>query len=191
MEFTDEQLAEIKKISDAEADRRVTQALQTAQTNFDKTLAEKLQSETAKAVKETEDRLKLSAEELAQQQLKEREDSLAEQARTLAMQTNNLLAKEKLTEAGVTKDEYESILGVMVSDDQEQTSANVDQFISVLNKSKTDLENRLRAELAKVPAPDAGGGGDEITADKFKKMTYAEKIALKTENPELFRTFIN
>lgn len=187
MEYTDEQ---IKDMLQREADRRVTEALQTQKLKLEAEKETALQAERERVKKETLEQATLSAEELAKKQLEIKLQEVATKEAEIAKKQNLLLAKEKLTEAGVPKTGYENLLGIMVTDSEDATIGNVTQFINAFSTTKTELETSIRSELSKVPPPKSGAGGDEITKEKFNAMSYKDKMELKQTNPELFSTFI-
>jgi alanyl-tRNA synthetase len=188
MEYTDEQ---IKDMMQRESDRRVTEALQTQKAKLEAEKLAAVEAEAERVRKETLEKATLSAEELAQKQLEEKMKEITGKEAAISKKANLLTAKELLTEAGIPKTKYEKMLEVMVSDNAEMTTNTVNQFISVYNETKTEIESALRTELSKVPPPASGGGGAEITKDDFAKMPYAQKLDLKTTNPELYKTFMS
>lgn len=187
MEYTEDQ---IRDMLQREADRRVTEALKTAKEKFDAEKEAALQAERERVKKETLEQATLSAEELAKKQLEEKIKEISSKEAEIAKKQNLLLAKEKLTEAGVPKTGYENLLGIMVTENEDATIGNVDQFIKVFTSTKTELETAIRSELSKVPPPSGGGSGADITKEKFATMSYKDKMELKQTNPELFSTFI-
>ena len=164
-EYTDE---ELQKLIQAEADRRVNQALENKQKKYDEELKKALENE---------------------RELVKREKELLEREKILAKENNNLYAKNALTEAGVPKEAFEKLLGIIVNDSDDMTKTNVANFIEVFNDTKNSIEKSTAEKYSKVPAPKSG---EPKTVDKttFDKMSYAEKLKLKTEQPELFKQFM-
>jgi len=177
---------EVNALLQSEGDRRVTSAREKFET--DKQEAIRLAEEAIK--QKIEDEARLSAEELAKKNFDEQVKALESEKSELARQSNLLLATQKLTEAGVPKDKYEEMLNLMVTKDADGTTANVDRFINVVKTTMADVETKVRTELSNVPPPNSGNGGTEITKESFNKMGYDEKLKLKTENPELFKSFM-
>lgn len=185
-EYTDE---ELQKLIQAEADRRVNQALENKQKKYDEELKKALENERELVKQQIADEAKLSAEEKAKKELEKREKELLEREKFLAKENNNLYAKNALTEAGVPKEAFEKLLGMIVNDNEDMTKTNVTNFIEVFNSTKNSIEKTTAEKYAKVPAPQSG---EVKTIDKnsFDKMSYAEKLKLKTEQPELFKQFM-
>lgn len=186
VEYTDE---ELQKLIQAEADRRVNQALENKQKKYDEELKKALENERELVKQQIADEAKLSAEEKAKKELEKREKELLEREKILAKENNNLYAKNTLTEAGVPKEAFEKLLGIIVNDSDDMTKTNVANFIEVFNDTKNSIEKSTAEKYSKVPAPKSG---ESKTVDKttFDKMSYAEKLKLKTEQPELFKQFM-
>ena len=188
MEYTDEQISAMLQ---READKRVTEALQTAKLKFEADKEIALQAERERVERETLEKATLSAEELARKQFEEQVKAVTTRETEISKKQNLLTAKELLADAGIPKSKYEKMLGVMISDNSDATVANVNQFIDMFNETKTELETAIRTEFSKVPPPNTGSGGSDITKEKFATMGYAQKLELKQTNPELYKTFIN
>ena len=187
-EFTPEQLDALLQ---QEGDKRVTSALATARAKWQKEQEELLVKKENEWKEEYERKATLSAEEKAKEEMQEQINALAKQSDELAKRENILSAKEKLNSANISSDEYKDILDVLVSSDKEATNKNVDNFISILGNTKQTLETKIREELTKVPPPSNNGGGDkEMDKSQFNKLSYADKVKLKSENPELFKKLI-
>lgn len=187
MEYTDEI---VNDLIQKEADRRVNQALENKKKEFAETLESALKEERRKVELEISEKAKLSADELAQKELEDKILNLQEREKELAKRTNNLTAKEMLSGAGIPKDKYEKLLGVLVTEDENLTKENVNGFISVFNETKSEIENNIKLQLSKIPSPTVPTGEQGVTKDGFNKMGYAEKLKLKSENPELFKQFM-
>lgn len=104
----------------SETDKRVTQALKTAQEKWEKEFKEKLETEK----KETERLSKLSADEREKELIKQKEQELAEkekaiQYRELQLDTINVLAEEKLP-VGFAE--------FLIKDNAETTNENIKKF---------------------------------------------------------------
>lgn len=187
MEYTDEQISAMLQ---READKRVTEALQTAKLKFEADKEIALQAERERVKKETLEAATLSAEELARKQFEEQVKAVNAKETEISKKQNLLTAKELLAEAGIPKSKYDKMLGVMVSDNPDSTVTNVNQFIAMFTETKTEIETAIRTELSKVPHPNTGSGGTDITKESFTKMGYAQKLELKQTNPELYKTFM-
>lgn len=174
--YTEEDLN--KKVT-SEVDRRVESGIQKG-----------LETQKQKWEREYAERANMTAEELAKKQFQEQLQSVAEKEREIAKKANLLEAKSMLADASVPKSHYDKFIGMLVSDNEDVTKANVQNFIDMFNATKTEIETKVKSEFTKVPKPNIGGQGGEITKADFIKMGYAEKLKLKSENPELYKSFM-
>lgn len=162
----------------AEVDRRVESGIQkgleTQKTKWEKEFAEKAQ---------------LSAEELAKKELQEQLGLISSKEKEISKRANLIEAKEFLSEAGIPKSYYEKFTGMLVSDDAEVTKSNVTNFIDMFSKTKQDIETKVKSEFSNIPAPKQGAS-EGVSKEDFQKMTYSEKLKIKTEQPELFKKFM-
>lgn len=163
-----------------EVDRRVESGIQKG-----------LETHKSKWQKEFEEKSKLTAEELAEQQLKEKLGEIESREQELALRANTLEAKSMLANAEIPKEHYEKFVGILVSGDEEGTKTNVQNFIDTFNETRTGLEKSLQEKYSNVPAPNSSGssGGIQTKAD-FDKLPFEKKVELKETNPELFKKFI-
>ena len=155
---------EVQKLLQAEADRRVNQAL-------------------AKQKKDYEKKLSLSS--LDEQQRKEKEaqmriEELQEQLASFQIEKNRSELKSVLSSRGLSA-EFADIINV--GEDIEQAQANIDALDRLFKASvKAEVEKRLAGRTPK--------GNDtnpaEITKETFKKMSLKELTKLMETNPELY-----
>lgn len=162
--------AELDKMLQSETDKRVTEALKTAQEKWTKEYAEKLENEK----KEAERLAKLSAEEREKAKFdKERkafEDERAQFERDrLEMQVAKELANEGLDT------EFASIL---MGADADTSMENIKTFKASFDKA---VEAAVKARLAgRTPE---SGSGNGLTTNPFSKEGYN-----LTKQAELYRT---
>lgn len=193
MEYTQEQvdrmLADAKKglFTEEEINRRVTAEVDR---RVESGIQKGLETQRQKWQEEFEKKAKMTAEELAKEKLKEQETLLRNKELEIAKKSNLLNAKAKLNEAGVPSTQYEKMLEILVTADENQTQANIDNFVGMFNETKTTLETQIKNAYTKVPAPSGSGGGKGISKDEFLKMSYLDKLKIKEENPELYKTLL-
>ena len=196
-EYTQEQLDQIlaEKLAEAtkglyteddlqrkvmsEVDRRVETGIQKG-----------LETQKQKWERELSERAKLSAEELARKDFEEQLQAVTKKEREIQKKANMLDAKDMLADAQIPKAQYDKIIGMLVSDDSETTKANVQNFIDMFTNTKVEIETKVKSEFTKIPSPKTGTGNETVTKDDFIKMSYSEKLKLKTSNPELYKEFI-
>lgn len=173
--FTEEDLQ--KKVT-SEVDRRVESGIQKG-----------LETKKQKWEREYSERAKLTAEELAQKQLEEKMQELSGKEKEISKKANHIEARSILAEANIPKAHYEKFIDLLVNDDAETTTSNVQNFVDVFNSTKDDITNQIKSEYSNVPKPKTGAN-DTLTKDDFDKMGYGEKIKFKTENPDLYKEFM-
>lgn len=151
-----------------------------------------IETQKSKWQEEFEKKSKLTAEELADEQLKSKLGEIETRERELALRANTLDAKSMLAGAEIPKEHYEKFVGILVSGDVEDTMVNVQNFIDTFNETRVSIEKSLQEKYSRVPSPKGGGSSsDEVkTKDDFNKLSYEQKLKIKNDNPELFNQFI-
>lgn len=102
----------------------------------------------------------------------------------------NRLDVEKLFMAdGLTENDYADLIEDIVSEDSEKTMKLAKSLLTVVKNQKSAAEKALRAELLKkTPKPPAGEpGGEEMTLDKFRKLSPKERYDFSVSNPEEYK----
>lgn len=162
--------AELDKMLQSETDKRVTEALKTAQEKWSKEYAEKLENEK----KEAERLAKLSAAEREKDKFdKERKAFEAERAQFERDRLEMQVAKE-LTNVGLDA----SFASVLMGADADASMENIKTFKASFDKA---VEAAVKARLA-GRTPDSGSGG-ELAVNPFSKEGYN-----LTKQAELYRT---
>lgn len=162
--------AELDKMLQSETDKRVTEALKTAQEKWSKEYAEKLENEK----KEAERLAKLSAAEREKDKFdKERKAFEAERAQFERDRLEMQVAKE-LTNEGLDA-EFASIL---MGADADSSMENIKTFKASFDKA---VEAAVKARLA-GRTPDSGSGS-ELKVNPFSGEGYN-----LTKQAELYRT---
>ena len=150
---------------------------------FDKTASEL--AKVKKQLKELQEK-SMTDEEKLQAELEKAIESQQRYAKELA----KLRAKEIFVEAGLTEEDYEPLLEVVVTGDEETTKTYAKNMVKVIEAQKAATEASVKAELLKnTRKPPAGNGGGEVTKEQFKKMSLIEKQKFARENPELYKEF--
>lgn len=192
MEFTDEQQAFIDKLLEAktkgmftedELNRRVTSEVdRRVESGIQKGLA----TNKAKWEEEFSERAKLTAEELAEKDINSKMDEINELKLEIAKRENTLNAKELLSNADIPKEQYEKFINILVSDCEESTTSNVENFIDSFNTTKSEIESKLKKELSQISSPTIGESKGGISKEQFEKMDYMERIELKQKDEKLY-----
>lgn len=169
---------ELNRRLTAEVDRRVESGIQKG-----------LATQRTKWEEEFAQKAKMTAEELAKQQLDEQMKTLSAKELEIKKKANLIEAKDMLSSASIPKSHYENFINILVSDDSEGTMANVQNFITMFNNTKTEIETKVKSEFSNVKPPTTGGT-QAVTKEDFKKLGYAEKLKFKVENPEMYKEFM-
>lgn len=173
--FTPEDLE--RKVT-SEVDRRVETGIQKG-----------LETQRKKWEDEFKTKAQLSAEEIAKKELDEKLSGLSQREKDINKKANLIDAKDLLSEAQVPKSQYDKIIGMLVTDDAETTMANVQNFISMFNETKTEIETKIKSEFSSIPKPKQGDD-KTLTKEGFLKLPYGEKLKLKQSNPDLYNSFL-
>jgi len=167
-----------KKIM-SETDRRVETGIQKG-----------LETTRTKWEKEISDKANLTAEQLAKKDYDDKLTDLSTREKAMLKRNNSLEARDMLTEAQIPKSQYDKVISMLVSDDEAVTKSNVTNFIEMFTSTKTDLETAMKTKFSNIPAPKIGNGDGTLTKADFIKMPYSQKLELKLNSPEVYKTFI-
>lgn len=187
-EQIDQMIADAKKgmFTEEDLNRRVTSEVDR---RVESGIQKGLETYKSKWEKELSDKAKLTAEELAKQQLEEKESGLTAREKEINRKANLLDAKGLMAEAEIPKAQYEKVIGMLVSEDADATKANVQSFIDMFKETKTEIETKVKSELSKITPP-RGDDDKPLTKEAFIKLPYGEKLKLKQSNPELYHSFM-
>lgn len=161
---------EVLKLIQAESDKRVSQALATAQKKFDKQLSLSKLDDNARNIAEKDDKIAELTQQLAAFQVEKNRSEL----------------KSVLSSRGLSA-EFADIINI--SDDIQASQANIDKLDKLFKAAvKAEVEKRLAGNAPK------GNGSEkttEITKESALKMSMAELQKLSETNPELFNKLFN
>lgn len=150
-----------------EADRRVTQAMKTAE------------KKSADKIREAQKLASMSAQEQYEYQLQQREAAIAEKERQLALAENKNEASKVLAEKGISL----ALVDLVLAEDAETMMANIRVLDKAFKASvKAEVERRLGTDIPKKNLPP----DEALTKERFRKMSLAEQAQLMRENPELY-----
>ena len=146
----------------AEFDRRVAKALETQKSKLSAGYAKDLddaKKEAAKLAKMNADQKR----DYDMEKLKEENESLKKQAAKVELsKTASTLLKDQKVDA--TQD----ILDFVVGDDAEQTKANIDKFVGIIESVKKEVE----VQRATGSVPKNYGGGEQLTEIQKRIAKY-------------------
>lgn len=152
----------------AEADRRVTQAL--------KKQERKLESK----LKEAEKLRNMDEEQKKMYEIEQREAEIAKKEKEFAIMENKIECSNILSERGLPQE----FLEYVVAEDAEQMMENIKRMDKVFKAAVADeVQNKIQS---KVP----GQGNDSqkgMTKEKFNSLSIAQQSEIYRNNPELYK----
>lgn len=162
----------------AEFDRRVQKAIQTAVSNAQK----KWQTMTDGEVSEAEKLAQMTSEEKAEYRAKKAEQELADLKKQIALGDMAKTARKMLSEENITVPD--EIIMNLVSDDAEKTKSAVESFAKVL---KDAVQAAVKEALKGNPPKANNGSTTTVTREQILAVKdRAERQRLIAENPQLF-----
>ena len=162
----------------AEFDRRVQEAINTAVSNAQK----KWQTMTDGKVSEAEKLAQMTSEEKAEYRAKKAEQELADLKRQIALGDMAKTARKMLSEENITVPD--EIIMNLVSDDAEKTKSSVEAFAKVF---KDAVQAAVKESLKGNPPKASTGGTTTVTREQILAVKdRAERQRLIAENPQLF-----
>lgn len=162
----------------AEFDRRVQKAINTAVSNAQK----KWQTMTDGKVSEAEKLAQMTSEEKAEYRAKKAEQELADLKKQIALGDMAKTARKMLSEENITVPD--EIIMNLVSDDAEKTKSSVESFAKVF---KDAVQSAVKESLKGNPPKASSGGTTTVTREQILSVKdRAERQRLIAENPQLF-----
>lgn len=152
---------------------------------FDKTASEL--AKVKKELKELQEQ-SMTAEEKLQAEVEKAKQLQIDYSKELS----KLRAREIFIAAGLKEEDYESVLEIVISEDEETTRINAQNMVKLIEAQRELAEATVKRELLRgTKKPPAGSGGDTtITKEQFDAMGYSERLKLFNEQPELYKQFI-
>ena len=174
-----------RKQMDAEADRRVNQALEKAKAKWEAEWSNKIQLERSEA-----ERLAKMSEEEKQA---ETQRKLKEEFDNERKQFENERMKLQLTKELSAKDIPIQFADFLIADNAEATKANMDVFVQTWNTLlQTKIEEHVSKALQGNPPKQANNSGQQpMTKSEFVRLPYAEREKMLKEQPDLVQEILN
>lgn len=164
--------SEVNALLQSEVDRRITSALK------------KQERKNQEKLKEAQKLASMNEQEKFQYELEQREAAIAEKEKELALAENKAEASKILAEKGLSP----QLVDFVVAEDAETMSTNISLLERCFKESvKAEVNKRLAGNAPKKGLPLEKA----ITKEDFLKMSYAELIELKENNPELYNQLKN
>lgn len=162
----------------AEFDRRINKAIQTAVTNAQK----KWKALTDDKVSEAEKLAQMTAEQKATYRADKAEKELADLKRQMALGDMARTARKMLSEENISVPD--EIIMNLVSDDAEKTKSSVEAFAKVF---KDTVQAAVKEALKGNPPKANNGGTTTVTREQILAVKdRTERQRLIAENPQLF-----
>lgn len=159
---------EFDKALQSEVDKRITQAMKTAERKADA------------RVKEAEKLAKMNEQQRYEYELDTREKAIAEKEKQLALAENKAMAASILADKGISA----KLVDFVVAEDAETMSNNISLLEAEFKSSvKAEVEKRLATSTPKKNLPI----DQTINKETFSKMKLTEQAALYNSNPELYK----
>lgn len=159
---------EVDELLQRETDRRVSSALK------------KQEAKNAEKVKEAQKLAQMNEAEKFQYELEQREQAIIQKERELAMAENKNEASKILAEKGISL----ALVDFVVAEDADTMKANIDLLDKAFKQSvKVEVEKRIGSNSPKKNLP----LDNELTKEKFSKLSLLEQQKIATDNPELYK----
>jgi len=138
--------------------------------------------EITDAKKEAAKYAKLNKEQQKEYDLDKAKQRATEAEAKLARYEMRDTARQQLIDGGY-KNPTDEDIDLIVTEEAETTKANGETFLKVVER----IRQSVRDELLKGDTPQINGTKIKVpTLDEFKKMSYAERVDLKTKNPQVY-----
>lgn len=160
---------ELKKWDQARLDRHFSKSLETWKENNLEGIREEIRNELNPAETEEQKQIRELREKLAGIEAKEKRGAVYQK---LAKQ-----ADEKGIPLG--------LVDLVVSDDEEQATANFEALTQALETYREGLVKDVLKGRGKTPETGTGGGG--VTAEEFNEMDINQRMDLYQNNPTLYK----
>ena len=139
----------------------------------------KSNSEAADLKKQLRD--KMSAEEVKAKEDAEKYEEVVKERDALLREKTILNHKTKYLALGYDEKLANETAEAMVAGELDKVFANQKKHLD-------SMEKKIREDVLKdTPKPEGGKGSDEMTKEKFSKMSIAEQFKFSTEHPEEYK----
>lgn len=140
------------------------------------------EQEITDAKKEATKYAKLNKEQQKDYDLDKANQRATEAEAKLARYEMRDTARQQLIDGGY-KNPTDEDIDLIVTEKAETTKANGETFLKVVER----IRQSVRDELLQGNTPQINGTKIKVpTLDEFKKMSYAERVDLKTKNPQVY-----
>jgi len=130
---------------------------------------------------------KLTEQQKIEKMQKEAKDMLSK-AKVIS---NTAIVKSLFSEAELKGNEIDELVASIVTDDEKVSRESAEKHISLLKKVAEEIaKTQYNSALSNMPNPKKDNGSSAtVTREQLEKMSFSEKLKLKTEQPELWKQF--
>lgn len=177
--YTKEQ---VEKMLQSEADKRVSKALETSKAKWQAELEEKLKAEKAEA----EQKGKMTEAEKWQHEFEQKEKAFQEEKQQFLKQKLEMHTVKELSAVGLPIEFSQFVTGESEEDIKTGIETLKAVFDTAIEKTVSEkLQGHTPKGATKIQAVNT------VTKEEFKKMSYAEKMAIYESNPDLYKELKN
>lgn len=178
-ELLGEDTEKIEAIKKMVGEKFVPTSVLTERLNKEKENTKKFQDANVELQKEYDDfKMSKMTEEEKAKALQVKAD---EENKKIMKELNEYVARTIFSQNNIAKEDYENLLGTIVSTDKERTQAVAESICSIINKSKDENMQKLKSSVIKnQPKPE---GGNDNTNGKTSTLEMYEE-ALEKANKE-------
>ena len=147
---------------------------------------DKLKAALSKSNSEAADYRKQLREKMSAEELKAKED--AEKMEALIKERDALLREKTIAghKANYLALGYDEKLAAETA--EAMANGEIEKVFANQKKHNEALEKKIRADVLKgTPKPEGGNGSEEITKEKFSKMSIAEQYKYSVDHPEEYK----
>lgn len=155
---------EVMSLLQKESDRRVSSALKKQAKDYEKKLSLSKLDEQERATAEKDMRIQELTEKLAQYEIEKNKSEL----------------KSVLSSRGLSA-EFADL--IQISDDLEESQARIDTLDRLFKQA---VAEEVKRRLATGKPTVGTGSAEELSREKFKRMSLTERNELYRDNPELY-----
>ena len=177
VENTEEPKKEEKKFSRDDIAKMVNAQVDKIKNDLESKYSKQLEQAKVEALEEGERRAKMTADEKAEEDRKQRELEFERREKELELRERKAETRDLLTNAGLPL----SFVSQLMGKDSEETQRNINEFQKIVNQQVQNELHKKPNTSSSSPAPQK----------KLSEMTLDEQMALYHENPQAFQALQN
>ena len=183
-EILGEDSEKIEAIKKMVGEKFVPTSVLTERLNKAKDDTKKVQEANAQLQKEYDD-FKLS-KMTEEEKAKELQTRANEENQKILKELNEYVARTIFSQNNIAKEDYEDLLGTIVSTDKEKTRTMAEGICAIITKQKNDNLQQVRNQVINnQPKPE--GGNDKTNGKTSALESYEEKIKEAQKNHDLVK----